>query len=302
MRPAVQDNVVQLDVGGAVPASGGNGRDGNGSVFAAGKAFHLPGGRRPPFRGCRERPGRGRSGTPDFPGRRAAGPWNGMEGGSHGTKRAAKERSVPLTPLKMAGGRFFLFRVNVQRALAGRGGGFRFRSEGMNGGRFLRGGGSGGAYRGGAYGGMADEDRAAFNSQGGGLDVAYEFRGAFQFHAVRNRYIADDLAVDDDGLGVDFRADDGILAYGEHPFGRNVAFNGAVNQQVVGKTQGADNLHVGVQHVAGQLLDARSGGVGSGGGYGFRNRFGGVLALGYVHPAGGGFRILVALGGGNGGE
>lgn len=105
----------------------------------------------------------------------------------------------------------------------------------MNGGRFLRGGGSGGAYRGGAYGGMADEDRAAFNSQGGGLDVAYEFRGAFQFHAVRNRYIADDLAVDDDGLGVDFRADDGILAYGEHPFGRNVAFNGAVNQQVVGK-------------------------------------------------------------------
>lgn len=108
----------------------------------------------------------------------------------------------------------------------------------------------------------------------GGLDVAYEFRGAFQFHAVRNRYIADDLAVDDDGLGVDFRADDGILAYGEHPFGRNVAFNGAVNQQVVGKTQGADNLHVGVQHVAGQLLDARSGGVGSGGGYGFRNRFG----------------------------
>lgn len=196
----------------------------------------------------------------------------------------------------------FLFPVNVQRALAGRSGGFRFRSEGMDGGCLLGGGDSCSAHRGGAYGGMADEDGAAFNGQGGGLDVSYEFRRAFQLHAVRDRHIADDLAVDDDGLGVDFRADDGVLAYGKHPFGGDVALHGAVNQKVVGKTQGADNLHVGVQHVAGQLLDAGGGGVGSGGGHGFRNRFGDILALGYVHPAGGGFRILVALGGGNGGE
>lgn len=115
--------------------------------------------------------------------------------------------------------------------------GFRLRSEGMDGSRLLGGGSPCGSYRGGAYGRMADEDCSAFNSQGGGLDVTYEFRRAFQFHAVRDCYIADDLAVDDDGFGVDFRPDDGVLAYGKHPFGGNVAFHGAVNQQVIGKTQ-----------------------------------------------------------------
>ena len=169
----------------------------------------------------------------------------------------------------------------------------------MDGSRLLGGGSPCGSYRGGAYGRMADEDCSAFNSQGGGLDVTYEFRRAFQFHAVRDCYIADDLAVDDDGFGVDFRPDDGVLAYGKHPFGGNVAFHGAVNQQVIGKTQGTDYLHIGVQHIAGQLLDTGGGSVGR---RGFRNRFGDVLALGYIHPAGGGFRIFIALGGGNGSE
>ena len=105
--------------------------------------------------------------------------------------------------------------------------------------------------------------------------------------------------MDDDGFGVDFRPDDGVLAYGKHPFGGNVAFHGAVNQQVIGKTQRTDYLHIGVQHIAGQLLDTGGGGVGR---HGFRNRFGNVLALGYIHPAGGGFRIFIALGGGNGSE
>ena len=83
------------------------------------------------------------------------------------------------------------------------------------------------------------------------------------------------------------------------PSEENVAFHGAVNQQVIGKTQGTDYLHIGVQHIAGQLLDTGGGSVGR---RGFRNRFGDVLALGYIHPAGGGFRIFIALGGGNGSE
>ena len=93
----------------------------------------------------------------------------------------------------------------------------------MDGSRLLGGGSPCGSYRGGAYGRMADEDCTPFNSQGGGLDVTYEFCRAFQFHAVRDCYIADDLAVDDNGFGIDFRPDDGVLAYGKHPFGGQVA-------------------------------------------------------------------------------
>ena len=67
--------------------------------------------------------------------------------------------------------------------------------------------------------------------------------------------------MDDDGLGIDFRADDGVLADGKDAFGRNVAFHRTVNQQVVGEAQGADDFHVGIQHVACQLLDAGGGSV-----------------------------------------
>ena len=104
VRPAVQGNVVQLDIGGAVAAPGGDGGNGNGGTPSAGKTFHVPGRSVAAARCRRERPGRGGAWLADFSGGPGADPGHGMERSVHGTRRGGKRTCVPLPPLKMADG------------------------------------------------------------------------------------------------------------------------------------------------------------------------------------------------------
>lgn len=96
----------------------------------------------------------------------------------------------------------------------------------------------------------ADEDGTGLDGEGASFDVSDHFRAFFNFDAVSADDISVNFSVDDNRLGLDFGLEVGVFSDGEGTFGGDFAFDATIDEEVIGKANGAIDVDVITQDVS----------------------------------------------------